>query len=200
VRQFCSYQSKSGHSQWTLKPSKMAQTVGKAWSRRPRPQTGGAQPPVLLRLSPVRSSSRAITAPFAGCRRFSPQCWCIRKNRDSSAAMTGITLRHLRAAQGTRDPARLRRDWSWPNIPSGGLHALRGGHPKPSPAPATPLEGLIGIAAPGCGDEVESRRDRLGHAILGGPFSPGAIERDSVRVGGSALGRASTRGRPAVRV
>jgi hypothetical protein len=24
VRQFCSYQSKSGHSQWTLKPSKMA--------------------------------------------------------------------------------------------------------------------------------------------------------------------------------
>jgi hypothetical protein len=114
--------------------------------------------------------------------------------------MTGITLRHLRAAQGTRDPARLRRDWSWPNIPSGGLHALRGGHPKPSPAPATPLEGLIGIAAPGCGDEVESRRDRLGHAILGGPFSPGAIERDSVRVGGSALGRASTRGRPAVRV
>jgi hypothetical protein len=31
VRQFCSYQSKSGHSQWTLKPSKMAQTVGKAW-------------------------------------------------------------------------------------------------------------------------------------------------------------------------
>jgi hypothetical protein len=30
VRQFCSYQSKSGHSQWTLKPPKMAQTVGKA--------------------------------------------------------------------------------------------------------------------------------------------------------------------------
>ena len=29
MRQFCSYQSKSGHSQWTLKPSKMAQTVGK---------------------------------------------------------------------------------------------------------------------------------------------------------------------------
>ena len=51
MRQFCSYQSKSGHSQWTLKPSKMARTVGKAWSRRPRPQTGGAQPPVLLRLS-----------------------------------------------------------------------------------------------------------------------------------------------------
>jgi hypothetical protein len=75
-----------------------------------------------------------------------------------------------------------------------------GGHPKPSPAPATPLEGLIGIAAPGCGDEVESRRDRFGHAMLGGPFSPGAIERDSVRVRGSALGRASTRGRPAVRV
>jgi hypothetical protein len=84
VRQFCSYQSKSGRSQWTLKPWKMAQTVGKAWSRGPRPQTGGAQLPVLLRLSPVHSSSRAITAPFAGCRRFSPQCWCIRKNRDSS--------------------------------------------------------------------------------------------------------------------
>jgi hypothetical protein len=68
----------------TSEPTRMTQTVGKAWSRRPRPQTGGAQPPVLLRLSPVRSSSRAITAPFAGCRRFSPQCWCIRKNRDSS--------------------------------------------------------------------------------------------------------------------
>jgi hypothetical protein len=36
--------------------------------------------------------------------------------------------------------------------------------------------------------------------MLCGPFSPGAIESDSVRVGGSALGRASARERPAVRV
>jgi hypothetical protein len=37
---------------------------------------------------------------------------------------------------------------------------------------------LAGLPAPR--DEVESRCDRFGHAMLGGPFSPGAIERDSV--------------------
>jgi hypothetical protein len=37
---------------------------------------------------------------------------------------------------------------------------------------------LVGLPVPG--DEAESRRDGFGHAILGGSFSPGGIERDSV--------------------
>lgn len=40
-----------------------------------------------------------------------------------------------------------------------------------------PNQDLLGL--PVLGEEVESRRDRFGHAMLG-PFSPGAIERDSV--------------------
>jgi hypothetical protein len=44
---------------------------------------------------------------------------------------------------------------------------------------------LVGL--PVAGDEAESRRDGFGHAILGGPLSPGGIEPDSV--GGLAVAR-----------
>jgi hypothetical protein len=37
-------------------------------------------------------------------------------------------------------------------------------------------------------DEVESRRDRFGYAVLGSPLGPGVIELDSVTIGGGVVG------------
>ena len=59
------------------------------------------------------------------------------------------------------------------------------------------------------GNKLESCGDRFGHAMLCGPIGPDVTERDTVRVSGSALGRAledlgaepsePTWGRPAAR-
>jgi hypothetical protein len=43
---------------------------------------------------------------------------------------------------------------------------------------------LVGL--PTLRDEVERRRDRFGYTLLGSPFGPGVIERDSVTIAGAA--------------
>ena len=108
----------------------MSERVPPHHAARHTPSMFPTLPPVLIE-AVAGPHSRAITAPFAGCRRFSPQCRCIRKNRDSSCRND---RHHRYVGKVATARERLRKDYESAPKKSSGASRSHSAVPKKAAA------------------------------------------------------------------